>query len=181
LCGFAITSIYILIQKYRQAREYHPRPVSNLGSARALATGIDTGLPGMWQAEPELVTADLVGVREDSISDFEEFSPFAISPHNDTESNKGFEAGCGHGDVDGRRMMQHENATARFIDAAGETLDEDKAEWVKRKQAGEDLDQVRKAPRSRMFIPNGVVMGQVRDGTIAQRRRAGSNRSLWEL
>src|SRR6266516_2300659 len=109
LCGFAITSIYILIQKYHQAREYkqfssHPTPVPNLGSARALATGLDTGLPGMWEAEPELVTADLVGIREGSISDFEELSPFAISPHNDTESNKGFAAGCGLGDVDSRRM-----------------------------------------------------------------------------
>jgi hypothetical protein len=135
----------------------------------------------MWQAEPELVTADLVGIREGSISDFEELLPFAISPHNDTESNKGFAAGCGLGHVDGRRMMQHENATARFIDAAGETLDEDKAERVKQKQAGEELDQVRKASRSRTLIPSGVVMGQVRDSTIAQRRRAGSNRNLWEL
>jgi hypothetical protein len=183
LCGFAIASIYILAQKYHQAREYkqfssRPRPVSNLESARALATGIDTGPTWIWQAEPELATADLLDIREGLISDCSELSPLAISPYKDNDSDKGLVAGCDLEDIDGRRMMQHENAPERYTDPAGNPLDEDRASWIKQKQAGEELDQMRKTFRSRMVRGGGVVMGQVGGSTIAQRRRAESNKSI---
>jgi hypothetical protein len=120
----------------------------------------------------------LVDIQEGLISDSGELSPFAASPYKDTKSDKGLVAGCDLEDIDRGRMMQDENAPERYITPAEEPAGEDKTEWIKQKQAGEELDQMRKRLRSRMVVPSEVVMGQVGDSAIAQRRRTESTRSI---
>jgi hypothetical protein len=183
LCAFVVTSVYILSQKYRQARNYkcfpsRARLLPNLESARALSSGIDTGQSWTWQTESEITTADLVDMREGSIDDDEEVSPIEMVSYQDTELDEG-DVGDYELERGVRRLtLQDKNTQERYFTPASAASNEDKDLWTKQKRAGEELDQVRRNLRSRRVISNGVVVGQVGDSRIAQRRRTASNRSI---
>jgi hypothetical protein len=182
LCAFVVTSVYILNHKYRRARNYksftsQPRALPNLESARALSSGIDTGQSWTWQAESEIATADLVDMREGTISGDGEVSPVAMFPYEVAE-------------LDEKDMAEHElevamiralqNGTTqdRYFTPTNTISNEGNDLWTNQKKAGDELDQVRGSLRSRMFIPNGVVVGRVGDSGIAQRRRTISKRDM---
>ena len=183
LCAFVATSVYILLKKYCQFRKYksspfHARIVPNHESARALSNDIDVGQPWTWQTESELATADLVEMREGATVDDGEVSPVGMFPFEDTESDKGYQANYGlQGGLEGRRS---EGGTTQeeYFTPANSVVDENEALWADHKQAGEELDQMRRNLRSGMIRPSGVVVGQVGDSGIARRRRATLNRSM---
>ena len=182
LCVFMATSVYILLKKYRQLQKYKScpspaRPVPSRESARALSSGIDISQPWTWLAESEVTTADLVEMREGANLVDGEVSPVGMFPFENTKSGKGYpvEHSLPVG-LEGR-SSQGENIQEQYFTPAYSVVDDNEALWADHKQAGEELDQVRRNLRSKMIRPSGVVVGQVGDSGIAQRRRATSNRS----
>jgi hypothetical protein len=186
LCAFVVTSILILTQKYRQARNYkispsRPRPAPNLESARAFSSGIETGQTWTWKAESEIATAGLMDIRRGAISGGREFSPVGIITYEGSESDEGEWAEDDWKAAMVTGTLQHDNAQETNLTPPNTDINKNKAVWTKHEQAGVESDQLRRSLRSRMVVPNGVVVGQVGDSGIAQRRRATSNRSMQEL
>ena len=183
LCAFVVTSAYILLTKYRQLRIHkpsssHTEVVLNIESARAFASGVDIGKSGIWEAESELATADLVDVREGAFISDGDFPPLGMLPYEDTESEEGRVAAYDlEGGLEGR-SLQDGNTQEQYFTPATAVIGDNEALWADRKRVGEELDQVRRNLRSRMVRPNAVVVGQVGDSRIAQRRRTTSNRSM---
>lgn len=182
LFAFVFTSIYILTHKYRRARNYksfdsRPRAVPSLESARALSSGIDTGQSWTWHAESEMATADLVDMREGAIIKNGEVPPTANFPCLVTEFD---DEDLVEREVEVAMLRALQNGTAqeRCFTPTNAISDEENDLWTTQKQAGEDLDQVRKSLRSGMFMPSGVVIGEVGDSQIAQRRRTNSKRDM---
>lgn len=182
LCAFVVASIYVLSQKYRQVRNYKAsssrvRLAPNLESARALSNGTETGQTWAWQAESEIATADQAGMREGAVSDDREVPPIAIFSYQGSESDEGDIAEYEVEGAKGSGVLQHKIPTGSYFTPASVAITQSDALWANQKQAGQGLDQVRRNVRSRTVIPNGVVVGQVGDSEIAQRRRTASNGS----
>ena len=183
LCVFVVTSIYILLQKYRRARNYKSfssaaRLLPTIESARALSSGIDSGQSLRWSAESELATADLIDIREGPISDDGEVSPIGMLPYVDTESEEEHTTDYDLESAIGGRTLQQENEQDRYFTPMSESFNNSEVLWAKQKQAGEELDLVRWSLRNRTPRPNAVVVGLVGDGGIVQRRTTASNRSM---
>ena len=183
LCAFVVTSIYILLKRYGQLQHYKfsascARPVPNLESARALSSGIDTGQSWTLQAESGLTTADLVDMRDGTITSDGDFSPIGMFSYEGTETHRGHTADC---EVEGGMVggtLEDENIQEQYYTPANAVFGETELMRSARKRAGEELDRVRRNFRSRTIRPNRVVVGQVGDSRIAQRRRSTSNRSM---
>ena len=183
LCAFVVVSLYVLIQKYRQIRSYklfssNAQPARNLESVRALSSGADTDQSWTGRTVSEPATADLIGLRNGAISHDRKASQISSFLCEERGSDDGHAA---HHDLDGtmrRRTPLDENSQEDYFTPAGAAFNSNEAFWTKQKQAGEELDQVRRNLRSRVIIANGVTVGQVGDSTIAQRRRTTSNRSM---
>ena len=183
LCAFVVVSLYVLIQKYRQIRSYklfssNAQPARNLESVRALSSGADTDQSWTGRTVSEPATADLIGMRTGVISHDRKASQISSFLYEGRDSDDGHAA---YHDLDGairRRTPLDENSQVDYFTPAGAAFNSNEAFWTKQKQAGEELDQVRRNLRSRVIIANGVTVGQVGDSTIAQRRRTTSNRSM---
>jgi hypothetical protein len=164
LCTFVFISLYVLIQKYCQIRSYRPfssnaRPAQNLKSVRALS---------------ESTTANLIGMREGAICHDRKASLFSDFPYEVRDSDDGHAA---YHDLQGamrRRALPDENAQEEYFTPASAALNNSKAFWIKQKQSGEELDQVRRNLRGKAIRANGVTVGQICDSAIAQRRRSTS-------
>jgi hypothetical protein len=185
LCAFVVVSLYVLIQKYRQIRSYklfssNAQLVRNLESARALSSGVDTDQLWTGRTVSESATADLIGMHEGAASYDRKTSPFSTFPYEVRHSDDGHVAYHDH-DPEGamrRRTPLDENSQEDYFTPAITAFNSNEAFWTKQKQAGEELDQVRRNLRSRVIRPDGVTVGQVGNSAIAQRRRTTSNRSM---
>jgi len=183
LCAFVVVSLYVLIQKYRQIRSYklfssNAQPVRNLDSVRALSSGADTDQSWTGQTVSEPATADLIGMRKGAISHDRNTSQISSFLCKERDSDDGHAA---YHDLDGvmqRRTPLDESSEEDYFTPASAAFNNNEAFWTKQKQAGQELDQVRRNLRSRVIKANGVTVGQVADGAIAQRRRTPSNRSM---
>jgi len=183
LCAFVVVSLYVLIQKYRQIRSYqlfssNAQPARNLESVRALSSGADTDQSWIGRTVSEPATADLIGMRKGAISHDRKDSQISSFLYEERDSDDGHAA---YHDLDGamrRRTRLDENSQEDYFTPASAAFNSNEAFWTKQKQAGEELDQVRRNLRSRVIKANGVTVGQVGDSTIAQRRRTTSNRSM---
>src|SRR4051794_10969238 len=94
LCAVVVASIYVLLQRYRQSRNYNSfssraKSIPRIESTRALSSGIDTSQSWTWRAESELSTVDLVHMREGRINDDGAVSQMAVSPRDDIDSDEG--------------------------------------------------------------------------------------------
>ena len=180
LCAFVVVSLYVLIQKYCQIRSYklfssNAQPARNLESVRALSSGADTDQSWTGRTVSEPATADLIGMRKGAIRKASQISSFL---YEERDSDDGHAA---YHDLDGairRRTPLDENSQEDYFTPASAAFNSNEAFWIKQKQAGEELDQVRRNLRSRVITANGVTVGQVGDSAIAQRRRTTSNRSM---
>jgi hypothetical protein len=183
LCAFVIVSLYVLIQKYCQIRSCklfssNAQPARNLEPVRALSSGADTDQSWTGRTVSEPATADLIGIREGAISYDRKASQTSSSLYEERDSDHGHAA---YHDLDGamrRRTPLDENSQEDYFTPASAAFNSNEAFWTKQKQAGQELDQVRRNLRSRVIKANGVTVGQVADGAIAQRRRTPSNRSM---
>jgi hypothetical protein len=126
----------------------------------------------------EPATADLIGMRKGAISHDRKASRISSFLYEERDSDDGHAA---YHDLDGtirRRTPLDENSQEDYFTPASAAFNSNEAFWIKQKQAGEELDQVRRNLRSRVITANGVTVGQVGDSAIAQRRRTTSNRSM---
>jgi hypothetical protein len=183
LCAFVVVSLYVLIQKYRQIRSYklfssNAQPVGNLEPARALSSGTDTDQSWTGRTVSEPATADLIGMREGVINHDRKASQLSSFLYEERDSDDGHAAYHGLESVMRRRTPLDENSQEDYFTPASAAFNSNEAFWTKQKQAGEELDQVRRNLRSRVIKANGVTVGQVGDSAIAQRRRTTSNRSM---
>lgn len=178
-----VVSLYVLIEKYRQIRNYklsssNAQPARNLESVRALSSGADTDQSWTGRTVSEPAAANLIGMRKGAISHDRKASQISSFLYKERDSDDGHTA---YHDLDGamrRRTPLDENSQEDYFTPASAAFNSNEASWTKQKQAGEELDQVRRNLRSRVIIVNGVTVGQVGNSAIAQRRRTTSNRSM---
>jgi hypothetical protein len=126
----------------------------------------------------EPATADLISMREGAIN--HDRKALQLSSFLYEERDPDDEHAAYHG-LEGamrRRTPLDENSQEDYFTPASAAFNSNEAFWTKQKQAGEELDQVRRNLRSRVIKANGVTVGQVGDSAIAQRRRTTSNRSM---
>ena len=126
-------------------------------------------------------TADLIGMRKSAICHDRKASQFSSFPYEERDLDDGHAA---YHDLDGamrRRAPLDENSQEEYFTPASAAFNGNKAFWTKQKQAGEELDQVKRNLRSRVIRANGVTVGQICESTIAQRRRPTSNRTCKSL
>jgi hypothetical protein len=129
----------------------------------------------------EPTTADLIDIREGAISHDRKVSPFSSFPYKVRDSDDGHAA---YHDLEGamrERNLQEENSQEEYFAPASAAFNSNEAFWTKQRQAGEELDQVRRNLRSRVIRRNGVTVGQVGNSAVAQRRRTTLNRSIKSL
>jgi hypothetical protein len=160
LCAFAVVSLYVLIQKYRQIRSdklfsSNAQPARNPEPARALSSGADTDQSWTGRTVSEPATADLIGMREGATSHGREASQFSSFLYEERDSGDGHAAYHGLEGAMRRRTPLDENSQEDYFTPASAAFNSNEAFWTKQKQAGEELDQVRKNLRSRVIKANG--------------------------
>lgn len=172
LCLLTIASIYLLAQKYRQARSYNsqrpvPRRIPTLESARWFESGSES-----WEAQPTrndsgLATEDLVKMHEIARTDEDTPTPTTTFQSSSTQTEE-------------RATFDYNNGMENACKKRGLSFDSRlyKGESMDKQQAIEEQGRLERSYRSVEVCSRGVLVGNVTESGIAQRRRTTWNMSM---